>query len=139
MAIRNKTTPRTEAKRKKTPVTKTTVPTKTKTARNRRAVNESSLLAPQLITGARMLYLVWIPEDPSAVAALVPKELRPDARRSVFMNQYVVDSARHRALACLALSGPTRSLIWALTWMVSTHNPARRVDGGHTTSIAQLI
>ena len=25
-------------------------------------------------------YLVWIPEDPSAVAALVPKELRPEAR-----------------------------------------------------------
>ena len=33
-------------------------------------MNESPLLAPQLITGARMLYLVWIPEDPSAVAAL---------------------------------------------------------------------
>ena len=39
-------------------------------------MNESALLAPQLITGARMLYLVWIPEDPSAVAALVPKELK---------------------------------------------------------------
>jgi hypothetical protein len=33
-------------------------------------MNGSPLLAPQLITGARMLYLVWIPEDPSAVAAL---------------------------------------------------------------------
>jgi hypothetical protein len=31
-------------------------------------MNESPLLAPQLITGARMLYLVWIPEDLSAVA-----------------------------------------------------------------------
>jgi hypothetical protein len=40
-------------------------------------MNESPLRAPQLITGARMLYLVWIPEDPSAVAALVPKELSP--------------------------------------------------------------
>jgi hypothetical protein len=32
-----------------------------------------------------MLYLVWIPEDHSAVAALVPKELSPEAQRSVFM------------------------------------------------------
>jgi hypothetical protein len=61
----------------------------------------SPLLAPQLITGARMLYLVWIPEDPSAVAALVPKELRPEARRSVFMNQYVVDNAEQTSSAGL--------------------------------------
>ena len=83
MAIRKKTTRRMEAKRRKTIVTKTTMPTKTKTATNKRAMSESRLLAPQLITGARMLYLVWIPEDPSAVAALVPKELKPEARRSV--------------------------------------------------------
>jgi hypothetical protein len=62
-------------------------------------MNDSPLLAPQLITGARMLYLVWIPEDPSAVTALVPKELRPEARRSVFMNQYVVDSAEQTSNA----------------------------------------
>jgi hypothetical protein len=55
-------------------------------------MNESPLRAPQLITGARMLYLVWIPEDHSAVAALVPKELSPEAQRSVFMNQYIVDT-----------------------------------------------
>jgi hypothetical protein len=48
-----------------------------------------------------MLYLVWIPEDPSAVAALVPKELRPEARRSVFMNQYVVDNAEQTSSAGL--------------------------------------
>jgi hypothetical protein len=64
-------------------------------------MNESPLLAPQLITGARMLYLVWIPEDPSAVAALVPKELRPEARCSVFMNQYIVDSAEQTSNAGL--------------------------------------
>ena len=64
-------------------------------------MNESPLLAPQLITGARMLYLVWIPEDPSGVAALVPKELRPEARRSVFMNQYIVDSAEQTSNAGL--------------------------------------
>ena len=62
-------------------------------------MNESPLLAPQLITGARMLYLVWIPK--SAVAALVPKELRPEARRSVFMNQYIVDSAEQTSNAGL--------------------------------------
>jgi hypothetical protein len=101
MATGKKTTRRTEAKRNKTTVTKTTMPTKTKTATNKRAMNESSLLAPQLITGARMLYLVWIPEDPSAVAALVPKELRPEARRSVFMNQYVVDNAEQTSSAGL--------------------------------------
>jgi len=39
-------------------------------------MNESPLRAPQLITGARMLYLVWIPEDPSAVAALVKRSVR---------------------------------------------------------------
>ena len=101
MAIRKKATRRTEAKRKKTPVTKTATPTKTKTARNKRAMNGSPLLAPQLITGARMLYLVWIPQDPLAVAALVPKELKPEARRSVFMNQYVVDNAEQTSSAGL--------------------------------------
>ena len=64
-------------------------------------MNESPLLAPQLIAGARMLYLVWIPEDPSAVAALVPSELKPEARRSVFMNQYIVDSAEQTSNAGL--------------------------------------
>jgi hypothetical protein len=102
MAIRKKATRRTKAKRKKTPVTKTATPTKTKTVRNnKRAMKGSPLLAPQLITGARMLYLVWIPEDPSAVAALVPKELRPEAPRSVFMNQYVVDNAEQTSSAGL--------------------------------------
>lgn len=102
MAIRKKATRRTKAKRKKTLVAKTATSTKTKTVRNnKRAMKGSPLLAPQLITGARMLYLVWIPEDPSAVAARVPKELRPEARRSVFMNQYVVDNAEQTSSAGL--------------------------------------
>ena len=64
MAIRKKATRRTKAKREETLLTKTATPTKTKTVRNnKRAMNGSPLLAPQLITGARMLYLVWIPED----------------------------------------------------------------------------
>jgi hypothetical protein len=46
---------------------------------------------PQLIVGARMLYLVWVPADPDAVAALVPDELEAAPRSPVFMNQYVVD------------------------------------------------
>jgi len=64
-------------------------------------MNESLLRAPQLITGARMLYLVWIPEDPSAVAALVPKELSLEARGSVFMNQYMVDTTEQTSSAGL--------------------------------------
>jgi hypothetical protein len=64
-------------------------------------MHHSPLHAPQLITGARMLYLVWIPEDPSAVAKLVLKELRPEARRSVFMNQYVVENAEQTSNAGL--------------------------------------
>jgi len=51
------------------------------------------LHAPQLIVDARMLYLVWLPADPDAAAALVPDELRPAPRSPVFMNQYVVDDA----------------------------------------------
>jgi hypothetical protein len=52
-----------------------------------------ALHAPQLIVGARMLYLVWLPEDPAAAAALVPDELQAAPGAPVFMNQYVVDDA----------------------------------------------
>jgi hypothetical protein len=57
MAIRKRATRRTKAKRKKTLVTKTATPIKTKTVRkNKRAMNGSPLPAPQLITGeARVL------------------------------------------------------------------------------------
>jgi hypothetical protein len=50
-----------------------------------------ALHAPQLIVGARMLYLVWLPADPDAAAALVPDELQAGPGSPVFMNQYVVD------------------------------------------------
>ncbi len=40
-----------------------------------------------------MLYLVWLPADPDAAAALVPGELTPADGSPVFMNQYVVDDA----------------------------------------------
>jgi hypothetical protein len=46
---------------------------------------------PQLITAARMLYLVWLPADPEAAAALVDRELEPAPGSPVFLNQYVVD------------------------------------------------
>ena len=47
--------------------------------------------APQLITDARMLYLVWKPADPDAAAALVPDGLTPVDGSLCYMNQYVVD------------------------------------------------
>jgi hypothetical protein len=52
-----------------------------------------ALHAPQLIVGARMLYLVWLPADPAAAARLVPSELDAGPGSPVFMNQYVVDDA----------------------------------------------
>jgi hypothetical protein len=52
-----------------------------------------ALHPPQLIVGARMLYLVWLPADASAAGALVPDELEAAPGSPVFMNQYVVDDA----------------------------------------------
>jgi len=52
-----------------------------------------ALHPPQLIVGARMLYVVWLPADASAAAALVPDELDASPGSPVFMNQYVVDDA----------------------------------------------
>lgn len=49
------------------------------------------LHAPQLITNARMLYLVWRPADPAACAALLPEGLAPADPPAVYVNQYVVD------------------------------------------------
>jgi hypothetical protein len=40
-----------------------------------------------------MLYLVWLPADADAAAALVPPELEAAPGSPVFMNQYVVDDA----------------------------------------------
>jgi hypothetical protein len=50
-----------------------------------------ALHAPQLIVGARMLYLVWLPAESEAAAGLVPDELETAPGSPVFMNQYVVD------------------------------------------------
>lgn len=47
------------------------------------------LLAPQMVINSRMLYYTWVPEDPDAVAALVPPGLEPAG--VAFINQYVVD------------------------------------------------
>ncbi len=52
---------------------------------------EQKLLAPQLVTNARMFYACWVPADPAAAAAMLPEGLTPAANRAVFMNQYVVD------------------------------------------------
>lgn len=64
-------------------------------------MKKSPLVAPQLITGARMLYLCWVPEDRAAAAALVPKGLTPDPRSVVFINQYIVDSGAQTSNAGL--------------------------------------
>ncbi len=52
-----------------------------------------TLHAPQLITGARMLYAVWEPADSAAAAALVPEGLTAREGAPVFINQYLVDDA----------------------------------------------
>ena len=58
-----------------------------------------ALHPPQLIAGARMLYLVWLPADPAAAGALVPEELTPAEGSPVFLNQYVVDDATQTSSA----------------------------------------
>lgn len=52
----------------------------------------STLAAPQLVINSRMIYSSWIPADPKAAAALLPKRLSPAANGAIYMNQYVVDS-----------------------------------------------
>ena len=49
-------------------------------------------LAPQLIVNSRMLYFCWVPEDPTAAAALLPEGIAPAENQAIFINQYVVDS-----------------------------------------------
>jgi hypothetical protein len=51
-----------------------------------------TLAAPQLVINSRMIYSSWIPADPKATAALLPKRLSPAANGAIYMNQYVVDS-----------------------------------------------
>jgi hypothetical protein len=57
---------------------------------------------PQLITNARMLYAVWLPADPEAVAALAPEGLAPAEGSPVYINQYVVDAAAQTSSAASA-------------------------------------
>ena len=52
----------------------------------------STLAAPQLVINSRMIYSSWVPADPKAAAALLPKRLHPAASQAIYMNQYVVDS-----------------------------------------------
>ena len=55
-------------------------------------MSSSTLAAPQLVINSRMIYSSWIPADPKAAAALLPKRLKPAANGAIYMNQYVVDS-----------------------------------------------
>lgn len=52
----------------------------------------SKLAAPQLVIDSRMIYSSWVPADPAAAKALLPKGLEPAANGAIYMNQYVVDS-----------------------------------------------
>ena len=72
-----------------------------------------TLHPPQLIVGARMLYLVWLPADADAAAALVPDELRAASGSPVFMNQYVVDDAGQTSNA----SSPDSFGAYSLTYL----------------------
>jgi hypothetical protein len=47
--------------------------------------------APQLITDARIVYLVWLPADPAAAASLLPAGLEAAPGSPAYLNQYVVD------------------------------------------------
>ncbi|WP_063057395.1 hypothetical protein [Nocardia sienata] len=51
----------------------------------------SALHAPQLIANSRMLYVVWVPADPSAVDKMVPAGLTAADNRACYLNQYVVE------------------------------------------------
>ena len=57
------------------------------------------LHAPQLITDARMLFIVWIPADPAAAARLLPDGLTGADGYPVYMNQYVVDDENQTSAA----------------------------------------
>jgi hypothetical protein len=49
------------------------------------------LQPPQMVINSRMLYTSWMPADPEAAAALLPKGA-PRPAGPAYMNQYVVDS-----------------------------------------------
>jgi hypothetical protein len=53
-------------------------------------MTKQKLAPPQLVINSRMLYTSWIPADPKAAAALLPRGAK--AAGPVYMNQYVVDS-----------------------------------------------
>lgn len=53
----------------------------------------TNLVPPQMVINSRMLYFGWIPEDPHALASVLPAGLQPIENAQVFMNQYVVDAA----------------------------------------------
>ena len=57
------------------------------------------LHAPQLITDARMLFIVWIPADPAAAARLLPDGLTGADGYPVYMNQYIVDDENQTSAA----------------------------------------
>ena len=82
------------------------------------------LEAPQMVINSRMLYFTWIPEDPAAVAALLPDGLTAADDGQVFMNQYVVDDAERQT------SGfPTYSLTYLGADLTGQDTPDGNVPG----------
>ncbi|MGC5247756.1 hypothetical protein ACPXB3_12610 [Gordonia sp. DT219] len=65
----------------------------------------SALHAPQLIANSEMLYLVWIPADKEAAAALVPDGLTPRTDGAVYMNQYLIRDAGQTSNGAEAVDG----------------------------------
>jgi hypothetical protein len=57
------------------------------------------LHAPQLITDARMFFVVWIPADPDAAMQLLPDGLAAADNAPIYMNQYVVDDESQTSCA----------------------------------------
>ena len=57
------------------------------------------LFPPQVMKGARAVYMVWSAADPAAAAATVPAQLRPAKDGLVFLNQYVVERAEQTSSA----------------------------------------
>lgn len=69
----------------------------------------SKIFPPQLVVNSRMLYLCWVPADPAATAALLPRGLTPAKNQAIFMNQYVVDrdeQTSHFGAYSLTYAGP---------------------------------
>ena len=65
-----------------------------------------TLHPPQLIFGARMLYLVWLPADPAAAVALGPEELTAANQAPLIPASQAPNSAAGRDALATRISPP---------------------------------